>query len=88
MEGALMMLTVKNPKTGRPEPAPTRAGTAWRDTPPGLEPGEELRARTSLLLKVQREQEARPRQPQPTTGGPTRGGNFESIPIPPRPVEK
>jgi predicted patatin/cPLA2 family phospholipase len=86
-EGAFKMITVTNPKTGKREPAPTLAGTAWRDTPPGLEPGEELRARTSLLLKVQREQGARSRQPQPTTGGPA-AGNYEAIPIPPRPVEK
>lgn len=50
-------------------------GPAWRDQPPGLKPGEELRARASLTLVVEP-----PPQPEPTPKeGPPK---TEAIPAP------
>jgi hypothetical protein len=51
-------------------------GPAWRDQPPGLKPGEELRARAGRRLTV---------QPQPPPETQPKEGKAESIPTP-RPV--
>ena len=54
-------------------------GPGWQDTPPGLTPGEELRARASLTLTVEP-----PPQPEPQPKEPPK---TEEIPAP-RPVKE
>ena len=54
----------KDEKTGR-----VALGPAWKDVPPGFEPGEELRSRTGLRLAVRKEQPPGPVQPSTPGAG-------------------